>query len=220
MKPEARATRSRLGGEHIIVAAFLCCILIIGSACQQTNNKKELYPIAVTERLQEAYARAVNYSRMYALFVDRAEQEHKKHIAELFGVLARSEEIRAVTHANLLLGRGVQPVPPQVDQVAVGNVRQMLKMAMSSENIQYYDLYPEAIKIAVSVKDTAAMDQFLASDDLDARHRELINDAINQIDRKPYGDYSVCERCGYIFTTDREAGCPVCRKFKKSPGKV
>jgi rubrerythrin len=220
MKPEARNHYRRLPGGNSYVRIFICCVVMIASACRESNDKREINTAVVSKQLQEVYARAVNYSRMYSTFASRAVKEHKKNVSELFTVLAHSEELRAMIHANLLLHRGIQPIAPPAEEMAIGNVRQMLKMAMSSENLQYYDVYPNAIKLAGAENDTAAIEQFQAADELDARHRELINEAINQLENNPGMTYSICERCGYIFTSDREKGCPVCRKFKTTFGKI
>jgi len=202
------------------IAFLLSCILLAGSSCQQVNEKRESNQVVVNKHLQEGYERSTNYSRMYDRFVIEAGKERNRNIADLFAALARSEGIRATNHAKLLLARGIQPAIPQAAVVAVGNVRQMLKMAMSSENIQYYDLYPTALKAALAEKDTAAIAEFQASDQLDERHRELINEAINQLERNPKAVYSICDRCGYIFTSGQKTECPICQKFKALYGKV
>ena len=151
---------------------------------------------------------------MYAAFVGQAAKEHKQSVADLFKFLSQSEGLRATTHARLLQQRGVTPVVVQEEPATVGNVKQTLKMAMSSENLQYYDLYLKAIKVAQTLGDTTALKQFMLADKIDERHRELINDALNSLDDNPKIAFSLCERCGYIFTGDRSAGCPVCQKYK------
>lgn len=220
MKPEARRYILPLFGGHPLPLALLFCLLLAGPSCQQANEKKESSPALVAKHLQEGYERSLSYQRMYTRFVLQAEKERKKGVAALFTALARSEEIRAMNHGKLLLARGIQPVAPIAGDVAVGTVKQMLKMAMSSENIQYYDLYPSALKAALGEKDTAAMLQFQVADELDARHRELLNDAINQLDRNPKQEYSVCDRCGYIFASAGKAGCPICQKWRGVFGQV
>ncbi len=218
MKPDARNSYHLPFWGVLLPMVLLCCLLLVVSSCQKANEKKASSPALVAKHLQEGYNRAVTYQRMYASFVGEAEKARKKSVAALFSVLARSEEIRAMNHAKLLLGRGIQPVPPQPGEVAIGNVKQMLKMAMSSENIQYYDLYPTALKTAITEKDTAAMVQFQVADELDGRHRELLNEAMNQLDRNPKQEYSVCDRCGYIFESAQKTGCPICQRFRAAMG--
>ncbi len=206
--------------ETRCVVMLVCCLVMVCLSCRESNQQSAPNFDAVNASLQAAYARATRYARMYEKFIAPAKKERNELTAALFSVLSQSEQIRAMLHAQLLLSRGVTPLPVQEESVTVGNLHQTLKMAMSSENVEYYDLYAGALRVAETNKDTAALEQFRLARAIDEEHRELINAAFNRFEANPGVNFSLCTRCGYIFTGDRQEGCPICKKIQRPIDKV
>ncbi len=200
--------------------ALAAILLLLLYGCHKSEVRSSAKPVATIQSLQTAYARAVTYVRTYTLFVRQAEKERNTAIANLCRAIARSEEIRAGNHARLLRSLGVEPVMPPEEHVAVGTVAQTLKMGLSCEDIQHDEMYPGMIGTAAMEKESTAARQFKMSRDVDARHRELFFDAINQRGRAPRVEYFLCPGCGYVFDSDTTNECPVCHMKKDSFIKV
>lgn len=208
--------------KRLFLSAFLLSILLFLSpgGCKRGDVKAVSTPTVTNENLQTAYAKATKYKRMYTLFVKQAEKEHNKAVADLFRAVAHSEDIRANNHAKLLRERGIEPVTPAEEAVAVGTTAQTLKMALSSEEIQFDDMYPNMIRTAEIEKDSVGERQFTMAKAVDERHRELFFEAINARGKNPGIQYFTCSGCGYVFTSDKDEECPVCRMKKASFEKV
>ena len=204
----------QFNGFSIPVTMLLACSLLALISCEQANVNKEVKPLVTIQNLQTAYARACQHSKMYALFVRQAEKEHNKKIAGLFRALSRSEEIRAANHAASLLRNGMEAVPPKSENVVVGTVEQTLKMAMNSEDLQGSKMYPDMITTAEAEHDTGDVRQFTMAKGIDARHYELIFEAINNIGDIAKAQFTICSGCGYVFASGPEDDCPVCHASK------
>ncbi len=202
--------------SHFLVTAFsVISFLVFMSACQNAQEeKKETKPVVTIDNLQTAHSKAVRYSRMYSTFVKEAEKARNKNLAGLYKAVARSEEIRAANHAKLLRGAGVEPVMPPEEPIKIGTLAQTLKMATSSEEIQFDKMYPDLIRTAMLEKDTAAAEQFGWSRDVDVRHNDLFKQALDKGGKIPPLKYLVCPQCGYVFDSDKTDECPVCHVKK------
>lgn len=221
MKPDAcKNVRFPSARFYFSVILSVIPLFFFVFGCHKSDVRNAAKPVATIQNLQTAYAKAVTYVRRYTLFVQQAEKERNTAIANLCRAIARSEEIRAGNHAKLLRSFGVEPVTPPEEHLAVGTVAQTLKMALSCEDIQHDEMYPGMIVTAAMEKESTAARQFKMSQEVDARHRELFFDAINQRGRAPRVEYSLCPGCGYVFDSDTSDQCPVCHLKKDSFVKV
>lgn len=183
--------------------------------CQKTEEaKKEVKPVVTIENLQTAYGKSVRHTRMYSLFVKQAEKERNKNMLNLYRAITRSEEIHAQNHAALLRTLYVEPMATPDEPVIVGTIPQTLKMALSSEEMEYSAMYPNLIRTAEAEKFTAASEQFSHTRDADTRHGELIREASNNEGKIATVKYFVCPECGYVVTSDQTEECPVCKTGK------
>ncbi|MEK6570692.1 MAG: ferritin family protein [Bacteroidota bacterium] len=190
---------------------------LIGSnfGCQkQKEEVKGIKQKVTIENLQTAYAKSVNYERMYTLFTKRAEKDRLTNVVSLYRAVSRSEGIHANLHAQLLRKNGVEPVVPPEESVPVGTTLQTLKLAASSEEIEYGKMYTNLIHTAELEKDSAAVKQFQMAKDVDAQHLELFKEAVDRAGRIPRVQYYVCGECGYILTSEKTEECPVCHAKK------
>lgn len=183
--------------------------------CQKTaDEKKEVKPVVTIDNLQTAYDKSVKRSRMYTLFVAQAEKEHAKNVAQLFRALSRSEEIHAANHARLLKAQGITPAPVADEKVIVGTTAQTLKMAMSSEDLEYNSMYPNLQKTAVAENYADAAEQFKQTMDVDTEHGQLLKEAADKAGKLPSVKYFLCPGCGYVLTSDKTEECPNCHAKK------
>jgi rubrerythrin len=196
-------------------------LLAFNFGCQkQKEDQGETKQKVTIENLQTAYAKSVNYVRMYNLFTRRAEKDRLLNVAHLYRAVARSEQVHANLHAQLLRQYGVEPVTPQEEAVTVGTTLQTLKLASSSEEIEYGKMYPNLIHTAELEKDSEAAAQFRLTQEVDTEHGELFKEALERAGRIPKASYYICTGCGYIMTSEKTDECPVCHSRKDKFEKI
>jgi rubrerythrin len=208
--------------QVLLVSLFSIPFLLLAFnfGCQkQEEDQSETKQKVTIENLQTAYAKSVNYVRMYNLFARRAEKDRLFNVANLYRAVARSEQVHADLHAQLLRQYGAEPVTPQEEAVTVGTTLQTLKLALSSEDIEYGRMYPNLIHTAELEKDSAAA-QFRLTQEVDTQHGELFKEALERAGRIPKASYYVCGGCGFIMTSEKTDECPVCHSKKDKFEKI
>lgn len=193
----------------------LLSFLLAFPACKRAEEKR-IQPLQSLSHLQLAYGRSAGYASMYRLLAGQAEKERKSQTAQLFLAVARSEEIRAERHAELLRMYGVEPQNPTKAAVNIGTTAQTLRLALSSEDLQFYNLYPDLIRTAEIEGDSLIAARCRIARQVDARHRELFFDEINGVNDRKKIQYVVCSGCGYILTSGSTADCPLCHPEKRA----
>lgn len=205
----------------LILFGFLFSLIVFSLACQkQEEEKKKSKPEVTIENLQTAYAKAIQYERMYGLFVARATKDRLPNVARLYKAVARSEAIHARMHSELLRKHGVEPVVPPPESVVVGTTLQTLKFSISSEEIEFGRMYPNLIRTAELENFSEAVSQFQMAREADLRHAELMREALERNARIEKVPYFVCTGCGYILTSERAEKCPVCHSTKEKFEKI
>jgi rubrerythrin len=200
-------------------ALFFTGLLYGCSHEKKQETRKPTYEVSL-ENLQTAYAKSIRHQYMYSTFVKQAEKENRKQIASLYRAIARSEEIHARNHADLLRKQGREPQQVKVDTLIVGTVLQTLKMSQSSEEIEIESMYPNLIRTAGLEQFDEAKTQFEQTREADIRQAELINDALGRGGKIQKIPYYVCPGCGYIVTSDKVEECPVCKTSKNKFEKI
>jgi rubrerythrin len=220
MKPREKVNQALF--QLLVPILFGIHFLLLGShiGCQKQKEESEETKRTVTvKNLQTAYAKSVNYARMYTLFRQRAEKDRLVNVANLYRAVSRSEQAHADLHAGLLRKNGVEPVAPQEENVAVGTTLQTLKLSMSSEEIEFGSMYPNLIHSAELEKDSMAAAQFRVTKEVDSQHAELFKEAFGRAGRITRSQYFFCPGCGYILTSEKTEECPICHskndKFEK-----
>ncbi|HZY09666.1 MAG TPA: rubrerythrin family protein [Bacteroidota bacterium] len=202
-----------------ILFSIIWLLLPVSGCKQKSEEPKVTKPMVSLENLQIAYGKALKYQRMYQLFTAQAERERNTQVTLLYKALASSEEIHSNNHAKLLRAQGSEPKQPVYDSVVVGKTLQTLKMALSSEEIEVQSMYPNLIRSAELEKFQEAQNQFQTTLDADARHVELLNDALDRNGKIPKTQYLVCQGCGYIATSTIDV-CPLCQSNKETFKKI
>ncbi len=203
----------------VITAAGAIALLLGG--CQKVEEGGNDALAGVTyDNVQTAYARESKMITMYSLFVDQARKERNTGAEALFTALKRSEEIHARNHIQLLLNAGRQAETPATEKIVVGTIPQTLKMALSSEEIEYGGMYPSLRIAAARERMGTAAEQFLLTERSDIRHAELLLDAINTNGKLKRAEYVLCPACGFVTTAGSVQICPVCQMSAASFEKV
>lgn len=204
----------------------LCLTLLFGSmlllvalffGCEQKASEEQgKKPTVTIENLQTAYGKSLMRQQCYTMLGKRAEQDRNQNIARLFRAAAKSEEIHATLHASLLQKMNVEPQAPTPDSIKVGTIIQMLKQAISNEQLETGSMYPNLIRTAELEEFSEAVNQFKKVREADVRHLELFKDAYDNGGRIKKTPYLVCPSCGYIVTSEKTEECPVCQTKKES----
>lgn len=200
--------------SRILLPLVAFCLLISLPDCRKKSEVSEKKPVVTIENLQTAYGIALKRATWYRQYAEKARKDRRSNIAFLFQAVSRSEEIHAAGHAALLRTQGVEPAPVQIDSVALGSVTQSLKMALSSESLEFESLYPNLVRSAEVEKFDAAVTQFKRVGDADARHSQLFKEAADRDGNIGRATYYICPDCGYIITSAKTEECPNC-KVKK-----
>jgi rubrerythrin len=213
--PTSRSMVFRL----VLLCAGVFTLGFLQGCQKESAPKEEKQNLVSIDNLQTAYGVSVKRSAMYERFIPRAEKEKFRGVAALYKALARSEGIQADVHAGLIRQHGQEPAAPAPDSVVVGTTMQTLKMAISSEELEYSSMYPNLLRTATLENFTEGVDQFTMMQSVEERHVELLKDAqakMGKIDTK----YFVCPGCGYNITSDKTEECPVCKKPKTTFEKI
>ena len=104
--------------------ALLAFAMFYGCNNQKQPEEKKEASYITYENLQTAYSKSIRHRYMYTLFVKQAEKERQKQIANLYRAIARSEDIHAKNHAQLLKSKGIQMQEPPIDSLTIGTVLQ------------------------------------------------------------------------------------------------
>ena len=200
-----------------IIPLTISIALIFLFGCQKTSDEKNEVKSAITaENLQTAYSKEVNRHKMYMAFSARAEKDKMKQIARLYRAIARSEEIHSLCNLKLLHSLGVDSKPPVDEYITVGTTPQTLKMALSMEDIEYGTMYKNMIRCAEVERHADCVKLLKAIQDAESKHAELLRYAIYKGKEMPALQYSVCNECGYLMTTEQTDECPVCKAKRET----
>ena len=152
------------------------------------------------ERLKEAFFRVyegeAKATLRLRLFANKAEQEGFPQIAQLFRVIAYSEEIHG-RRALLMLKE-------------IKDTETNLKESFASETRIAGVAYDRFVKLATEVGDNAAATIFSHSKDVEDVHANLYKKAMNHLMEERETTYYVCKLCGYVADGICPEICPVC----------
>ena len=160
------------------------------------------------DNLQAAFAGESQASRKYTYFAEKADSEGNKQIAKLFRAAAEAETVHARNHLNVLEG--------------IKTSKENLQAAISGENYEFTEMYPEFIKQAQSDENKRAQMSFNLANEVEQIHHDLYQKALQALEsgtaleEKPY---FVCQVCGNTVPGEAPDKCPICgaprSKFKQ-----
>jgi len=168
------------------------------------QNKRRSTMSTTKEDLEFAFAGESQANRKYLFFAEKAEQEGHKRIARLFRAAADAETVHARNHLKVMQG--------------IKSTRENLQTAISGENHEFTEMYPQFIKKANVEGEKKATDSFDLANKVEKIHHGLYSDALSKLDKggtvelKPF---YVCQYCGNTVEGEAPEKCPVCGAPKK-----
>jgi rubrerythrin len=156
------------------------------------------------ENLESAFAGESQANRRYLFFAEKAESEGQKRIARLFRAAAEAETVHARNHLKVLQG--------------IKSTKENLQAAISGENHEFTQMYPEFIETGNSENDKKAVDSFDLANKVEKIHHSLYREALGDLEKGTVGElkpFYVCQVCGNTVEGEAPDRCPVCGAPKK-----
>jgi len=152
------------------------------------------------ERVKEAFYKVYEGEAKAALrlklFANEAEQEGFPQIAQLFRVIAYSEEIHGERALRMLR--------------EIKGTETNLKESFGSETRIAGVAYDHFVKLATEAGDDASATIFSHSKDVEDVHANLYKKAMDHLMEERETTYYVCRVCGYVADGIWPDVCPVC----------
>lgn len=176
---------------------------------------------ATAANLQRAHESDLRARARYLAFAQQADREGYRGVARLFRAGARSEEVRARTHAEALSLLGGTPRPPAIGEPTVKGTRQNLLETLAYENAERVAAYPGLAEQARTDRAPAAVLSFTLAHEAEDALVKRYQEALANLDRlrEPGSALHVCDVCGHV-TAAPEARCPVCHAPAKAFARV
>ena len=130
------------------------------------------------------------------LFAKQADREDLPQMAQLFRVIAFSEEIHGERALRMLK--------------EIKNTEENLKDAFESETAVAEVAYDQFLKMAADAGDNVSSTIFAHSRDVEAIHAKLYKKALDHLMGERQTTYYVCQVCGYVSDGALPDECPVC----------
>jgi len=156
------------------------------------------------ENLEFAFAGESQANRKYLFFAEKAEAEVQKRIARLFRAAAEAETVHARNHLKVMQG--------------IKSTKENLQTAISGENHEFTEMYPNFIKTANGENDKKAADSFDLANKVEKIHHGLYQEALTDLEKgivKELKPFYVCQVCGNTVEGEAPDKCPVCGAPKK-----
>jgi len=152
------------------------------------------------ERLKEAFCKVYEGEAKAALrlklFANKAEQEGFSQIAQLFRVIAYSEEVHGERALRMLR--------------EIKDTETNLKESFGSETHIAGVAYDHFVKLATEAGDNVSATIFSHSKDGEDVHANLYKKTMNHLMEERETTYYVCRVCGYVADGIWPNVCPVC----------
>jgi rubrerythrin len=187
----------------------------------QPEKRVEPAKATVLDNLMTAYNGESNAHARYQAFAKKADEEGYDRAASLFRAAARSEEIHANNHAEVIKKMGGTP-KADVKTPEVKSTRENLETALAGETYERDTMYPDFIKQAKAEGNKDAMRTFNFALQAETQHAKLYKDALDHLDqwKAPKQDFFVCPTCGYTVEKITFEKCPVCNTPKEKYEKI
>ena len=178
---------------------------------------------ATIENLVKAFIGESQARNRYTIYSKVARKEGFEQISEIFLITAGNEKEHAETLFNLIMDlkrrSGEELSEVRVEAVAplvLGNTIENLKAAISGENYEHTQMYPEFADVAEreGLPEVAARLRAIAKaeEHHEERYRKLLREVeSNSVFRKDREVWWVCRECGYVhYGTEPPEVCPSC----------
>ena len=156
------------------------------------------------ENLESAFAGESQANRKYLFFAEKAESEGQRRIARLFRAAAEAETVHARNHLRVLQG--------------IKSTEENLQAAISGENHEFTEMYPQFIDTGNSENDKKAVDSFDLANKVEKIHHSLYQEAVSDLEKgtvRELKPFYVCQICGNTVEGEAPDKCPVCGASKQ-----
>ena len=151
------------------------------------------------DNLKTAFAGESQASTKYLAFARRAEREGHSKVAKLFRAAAMAETVHARNHLEAMEG--------------VESTQDNLRAAITGENMEQVQMYPEFIEQANKEGATRAVRTFDWARSVEMIHESLYKSALDALEgggEPQVTEYFVCQVCGCTTEDEAPEKCPVC----------
>jgi len=164
------------------------------------------------ENLMTAFNGESNAHAKYLEYAQKADEEGYTKVASLFRAAAKSEEIHARNHAEVLKKMGHDSVKPDIKLPPIKTTKENLEDALKGETYEKDTMYPEFLNLAKEDKNTDAVKTFNGALEAEKQHAKLYAEALTNLETMKDGkvDFVVCPVCGYTIVKSVFEKCPVC----------
>ena len=161
------------------------------------------------DNLQAALAGESQANRKYLAFAEKALKEGKPGVAKLFRSAAASETIHAYKYLESLR--------------EIKSTKENLQTAISGENYESQNMYPEFAKDAEKEGESGMQKYFEWVAEVEKGHARMYQEAMEKISADEdieEKDYYICKACGFTTPDEAPETCPVCGAPKNMFEKV
>jgi rubrerythrin len=146
--------------------------------------------------LKEAFAGESQANRMYAAFAVKADKDGYPQAAKLFRAASKAEEVHANNHLRALK--------------AIKSTKENLQAALSGEDHEWEQMYPEMIETAKAEGKKGAETSFHYANEVEKIHSQLYQKLLGNLGSSEVYPYYVCPYCGNTVEKEVPAACQVC----------
>jgi rubrerythrin len=162
--------------------------------------------MSTMDNLKEAFAGESQANRKYLAFAKKADEEGHTQVAKLFRAAAEAETVHAHNHLTVMDG--------------IGSTDDNLKAAISGEEEEFEEMYPEFIKEAEKEGNKNAVWTFDVANQVEEIHATLYKEALEALGNNKEVDYFVCGHCGNTVENEAPDVCPICGALKSDFMKI
>jgi rubrerythrin len=158
----------------------------------------------MTEKnLRDAYAGESQAHMRYLIFANKAQEEGRPNVANLFRAIAFAEQVHATNHFKTL---------GDLDETV-----ENLQEAIAGESFEVEEMYPAYDAVAKLQSEKGAIRSIHFAVEAEKLHAALYTEARQAVkDGKDveYKTVYICPVCGYTSTESAPDNCPVCGVVK------
>lgn len=197
---------------RIALVAVLAALLGPAPAQATMPGRPRLAAPSTLANLQAAFEADTRAQARYAAFAAKADREGYPGAARLFRAAARSEQVRARSHARALRHLGGEPTLPAPAPFTVNGTRQNLLAALAHEHAERSDGYPRLARQARAEGDGEAVLSFTLAHAAERSLVKLYQEALADLGRlrAPGVPLHVCTTCGHVVGGAASEPCPAC----------
>ncbi len=146
--------------------------------------------------LKEAFAGESQANRTYTAFAAKADKEGYLQAAKLFRAAAKAEEVHANNHLRALK--------------AIKSTKENIQAALSGEDHEWEQMYPEMIETAKAEGKKDAEMSFSFANEVEKVHSKLYQKLLGNLTSSETYPYYVCPYCGNTVEKEAPSACQVC----------